>query len=178
MNDIIKIADYIVALQHNNVTDEVRDNFASIITDELMAIEKFALVITNILKNVPNKFSAEEAFNLIRTEYNNLPFPQYLGNLNNYVSFIELLLSTKATLAHEMITIDILKNYINAADNTSNETVKAGIYNAVLSTLLHGQFIADNLEFTEYIIDYIKSYGQMFDAERVFSEIVLNVLNN
>lgn len=178
MDKLIKLAEYVLALESNSVTDEVRHDFASIIEDENSALENFALILTNVLKQVDNTLTAKEASDLIEHEYRNLPFAFYLDEFETYVPFIDLLLLTKVNAKEERFTLDSLKNYINIADSLANESIKMGIYNAILTMLLYGRSITEDMAFSHKVLNYVKNYKNFSDVERILSNIVLDVIRN
>ena len=178
MDNLIKIADYVLALQENNVTEEIRNNFSSTIVDETTALEKFALLVKNILPQVNKTLSVEQAFVFIQTEYTNLPFAFYIDDFEEITSFINLLLMIRNNRLNTRVTIDSLNQYLNIANNISNQDIKTGIYIAILRALIFSNSITEDINFSKEIVAYVKEYGQSTFAETMFSEIVSNALSD
>lgn len=176
MERLVKIADYILALQENNVTKEIRENFASVITDEITALEKFALLVKNVLIQVNKTLTVDEAYALIKYEYTNLPFEFYLEEFDVYSSFVHLILSIKQEPLNTRSTIKSLKSYMYNI-NTLNPTIQAGIYATILRTLVHSNLIIGDVEFAKNIINYVKNHGDLTESEELFAEITMSALN-
>ena len=136
MNELIAKAEYMIALETNTITNEIRNNYALTLDIDKNGIEIFELIVEHALKGIKdNTLTTEEAFKLIQNEYIILDFSKILGNFNNYIDFINLLINITAS---NKIDFNILEELIIAVDNMPID-IKTSTYVMVLISLINSK---------------------------------------
>lgn len=171
-NSIIAQSDYIISLTKNNVTDSIRNNYKNyFIIDSIDSSLKIFYVILNVIINniESNQVTLEDGISILETEFQQLNLFTYLGEFNNYLPLINIILSnTKDTSINKVFT-----QYIEIANNIPNEKLKCSIYYAILSLALQyiNEFSID-LNFIEELTNYVKQQPSLDDISYNFITLI------
>lgn len=83
-----------------------------------------------------------------------------LGNFLDYTDFINLLF----TRAEEPVRVNSLTNfkeYISAADNLKNNSIKIGIYYSILSKMVYTRSFLEDLEFSKKLTNFLDNTQEL-----------------
>ena len=168
-------AEYLLALETNSVTDDIRTNFIVSIENNANYLKVFASIIKTLFRQMKeDKITKEEAIDCAKKEYKALSLENFLVNNEEIFPFIEIIFNYRAV--DEAISLDILKKYIEIADKINHNSIMICIYQGVLNGLLIGELIGADIAFSEKVINTVKNYIEINEDDKIFLNVIMEAI--
>lgn len=174
----ISIMQYVIALYNNNITEEDREKVIATLPNDIFEYMKLLNDMVQALKTMllEKGLSATEASDILEREYDLLDMNRFINY--EYIQNI-VLLGFYRYNPFGMSVLDNLHNYIYAAidavENCKDELVKTDVYCCIIRAVSVLDFVTDNIEFTQKLLDY---YNSIPEEERVITflpEALVNI---
>lgn len=178
MNNILQKADYMLALKTDTMTDEIRENyFVYLELNKDLYLDGFALILDTIIKKIINNtLTSEKGIEIIKNEYSKLDMDIFFGDFLNIFPLISLLINRAKN--EEGVNINILKQYIDIANNLNCEEIAISINYVVLNFLMVSNIIDEDIDFTKSVMEKVRAHGVMSNSDKVFLNIIFNSINS
>jgi len=173
MDQFVPMAEYILSLATNTLTDDIRNIYKASIVDRKAGVTTFELILKGIINNQEiNNISATEAVEKIKNEFNALELSKYFGEIDNYTKLINLLINARSRESGTA-SINDFKDYIEAAAGIS-EGIAMSVYSLIMVRLLLGDMLLVDHEFSKAVIEYVKSSN----VEKELYDVIHQALNH
>ena len=168
-------AEYLLALEKNSMTEDIRNNFIISIEDNVSYLKVFASIIKTLFRQMKeDKITKEEAIDCAKQEYEALSLENFLVNNTEIFPFIEIIFNYRTI--DEAISLDLLKKYIKIADKINHDSIVICIYQGVLNGLLIGELIGTDIDFSEKVINTVKNHVEMNEDDKIFLNIIMEAI--
>lgn len=173
MQKILYEAQYYIALSENAITDIIRNNYINSLDNyESNIINIFHSILKILIQNIKNNnLTKKISISILENEFNKMNLSKNLGNFLDYTDFINLLF----TRAEEPVRVNSLTNfkeYISAADNLKNNSIKIGIYYSILSKMVYTRSFLEDLEFSKKLTNFLNNTQELDSNSQLFSSLV------
>jgi len=156
--EMIANINYVLALYDNEVTEELRNSEKQFLT----SLEKCMSVLNDMMSVArtqlqDHKFTLEQVFNIIQTEYTELEIENFLSFdiIRNVVLFSLYTFYPIGYIEYDFY--DLLYDIIDTADEQENKKLKTDLYCCVIKIMSRLDIILHDIEFTQKIMDYYNS---------------------
>lgn len=170
-------AKYMLSLATNTLTDEIRANFLNSVqlNNAQDAWLIFYKTLSAIKKN--KNISLEEEKELMQQEFDILGVEKYIGEYNTFKNLFDALVDIDKVKYAYSEWLSVFKTVYDASE-TLPADFKVCVYNVILNNLVRYNLVADDIDFTTAIMDFISNNNIELSDYTNFSAIIELTANN
>lgn len=148
-------SNWLVALEENAMTEEIREEYKVILTTE----EDFNYTLKYLISEIAGKFfedkiDKDSAIMFIENEYKYYNLEKYFGDFQKIKEYLSFVFDEYTNIESKR---QFILNCVEFLKNEENEEIKTGAYFAILRFALSADFVKENIKIIKELNGYLNN---------------------